>query len=224
MRTLSPPFSSSFPSPPARPRRKGAADAFPATRQGRKRKLAPCPPAAATCKRWTARASCVALQQMSAAGALLLSACCAAHSASLSRCRREWFVPAGGRTTSRRCSAIPAAAQACACRPYGGAMRSSQPSSAQSRCNAGRRRAISPWPQSSQMSSVNAPRGQPPPGNSASSSGKPLFTAGSAKLAPAPDRWPPRQRSGRESTSLKETAFIFKAASRGRSFDTGQCG
>lgn len=176
-------------------KRSGAAEASLAALSGRSRKAkAPLPPAA-TCRRRTARASALALQPSTTRGAALASACSMAHRASLAA-----RLPAAGVTTARRVKSIPAAAQAGAWGGCGGATSKLQPPSwefPQTVRKAGNSSETSPRPTPSTSTSVSAPHGQPPPGNSASSAAKPDGRV-SRQLSGKPL---PRQISGRARTS-----------------------
>ena len=134
-------------------------------------------------------------------------ACSAAHNASRGRV---------GDAIARRLRSIPQAAQAGALSSCGGATSKDQRSSSPNFPSAGIKRAHSPNPVLSTRISVSVPRGQPPPGNSASSVGKPLETAGTGVLA----KRLAHQISGRASTSLSETAafiaFLFLMAGRSK--------
>ena len=116
-------------------------------------------PSAATCKRRKARASSPASGQARTPANPPLASNCSTDQAA---CR-----PA--RTTTSRSSATPAATQAGACGSQGGATSASQPPAADNCAKAGNNKAISPRPLRSTRISVRFPRGQPPPGNSASS-------------------------------------------------------
>ena len=146
-------------------------------------------PSAATCSRRKARASMPVSGQASTPAKPPQASNCSTHQPT---CR-----PA--RTTTRRSSATPAAAQAGACGNQGGATSASQPPAADSRARAGSSRLISPTPLRSTRISVRLPRGQPPPGNSASSSAWPLGMAAAGSAASVS----PRQTSPRASTSAK---------------------
>ena len=109
------------------------------------------------------------------------------------------FLPAC--TMTSRSSASPAAAQAGPCGNHGGATSASQPPADDSWAKAGSSRLISPTLLRSTRISVKLPRGQPPPGNSASSSGWPLGIVLSGRQASVS----PRQTSPLASTSAKAT-------------------
>lgn len=148
-------------SPPDNVRRKGAGDGLAARWLGRHSTVNIACPSAATCKRLSARASTLASGQASRPAKPPLFNNCSIHHAAC--------FP--GRTTSKRSGAIPAAAQAGACGIQGGATRASQPPAADSLDKAGRNRLISPMPLRSTRISLRQACGQPPPGNSSSSTG-----------------------------------------------------
>lgn len=140
--------------------RSGAGDGTPAATLGRHKQAKAERPSAATCRRRKARALIFASGQASTPAKPPLASSCSTLQATL--------LPA--LTTTSRSSATPAAAQAGACGNHGGATSASQPPSADSRASAGSNRLISPTLLRSTRISVRFPRGQPPPGNSASSS------------------------------------------------------
>jgi len=148
-------------------------------------------PSAATCKRRKVRASIPASGQARTPANPPLTSNCSTDQAA---CR-----PA--RTITSRSSATPAAAQAGACGSQGGATSASQPPAADNCARAGSNKAISPRPLRSTRISVKFPRGQPPPGNSASSAAWPLGMLASGRLASVS----PRQMSPRASTAARST-------------------
>ena len=148
-------------------------------------------PSAATCKRRKARASSPASGQVRTPANPPLASNCSTDQAA----RRP------ARTITSRSSATPAAAQAGACGSQGGATSASQPPAADNCARAGNNKAISPRPLRSTRNSVRFPRGQPPPGNSASSAAWPLGMLASGRLASAS----PRQISPRASTAARST-------------------
>lgn len=141
--------------------RKGAGEGKRATEVGRHRQTNVGCPSAATCKRRKARASIPAAGQASTPAKPPLASSCSQHQAA--------SLPA--LTTTMRSSARPAAAQAGAYANQGGATSANQPPAADNWANAGSRKRTSPKPLRSTRISVRFPCGQPPPGNSASSSG-----------------------------------------------------
>ena len=159
-------------------------------------------PSTATCRRRSARASMPASGQASTPAKPPLASSCSRHHAT---CR-----PA--RTTTSRSGARPAAAQAGACGCHGGATSASQPPSPDNRASAGSSRLISPRPLRSTRNSVRFPRGQPPPGNSASSSGWPLGIAASGRPASAS----PRQTSPRARISTSATGAGAELTTTGK--------
>ncbi len=171
--------------------RSGAGDGVCAVAVDRNKQAKTARPSAASCKRRKARASRLACGQARMPANPPLASNCSTHQAA---CR-----PA--RTMTSRSSASPAAAQAGACGKQGGATSASRPPSFDNRASAGSSRLISPRPLRSTRISVRFPRGQPPPGSSASSSAWPLGIADSGRLASAS----PRQTSPRASTSAKAT-------------------
>ena len=177
------------PSPAASAIRKGAGDGVAAKATGRHSQVKVGPPSAAACKRRSALASMPAAGQARTPAKPPQASSCSQHQAAC------W--PA--RITTRRSSASPAATQAGACGNQGGATSASQPPSADNFAKAGNNRLISPRPLRSTRISVKFPCGQPPPGNSTSSSGWPLEMAFPGKLA----SMSPRQISPRASTSAK---------------------
>lgn len=179
--------------------RKAAADASLCARPGRNRKARVPLPATALCRRRTCRASACVAQHSTMPSAPLDKACSVVHSASCGR---------SGETSARRARPMPAAAQAGAWQACGGATSSIHLSSASMRVSAGSRNEHSPKPLPSARISVSAPRGQPPPGSSASRRAKPLGMPGRA----APARVLPRQTSGRIRTSSKETALCISVS------------
>ena len=181
----------SCPASVAKATRKGAGDGAAAAAVDRQIPAKTGRPSAATCRRRKARASMLLSGQASTPAKPPLASNCSKHHATC--------LPAC--TTTSRSSARPAAAQAGACGNQGGATRASQPPSADKRASAGSSRLISPMLARSTSSSVRLPRGQPPPGNSASSSGWPLGMLASGRLASAS----PRQTSPRARTSASAT-------------------
>ncbi len=126
------------------------------------------------------------------------------------------------RTITNRSSTTPAAAQAGACTCQGGATRANQPPASDRRAKAGSSKLISPMPLRSTSNSVRVPRGQPPPGNSASSSRQPLEMVASGREASVS----PRQTSPLASTSAKATGngtALMTAWSRLRVSTRQQC-
>lgn len=172
-------------------RRSGAGDGLAPAAVDRHKQAKTGRPAAATCKRRKARASRPAGGQARTPAKPPLASNCSTDQAT---CR-----PA--RTITSRSSATPAAAQAGACGSQGGATSASQPPPADNRARAGSSRLISPKPLRSTRISVRFPRGQPPPGSSASSSGWPLGMLASARLASVS----PHQTSPLASTSARAT-------------------
>lgn len=172
-----------------RARRRGAGDGTPATAIERHSPAKTGRPSTATCSRRKVRASMPLSGQASTPAKPPQASSCSRHQPS---CRPVW-------TTTRRSGTRPAAAQAGACGCQGGATSASQPPAADNRANAGSSKLISPRPLRSTRISVRLPRGQPPPGSSASSSGWPLGMAASGRLASAS----PRQTSPRASTSAR---------------------
>jgi len=171
--------------------RSGAGDGVPAAMVDRHKQAKTGRPSAASCKRRKARALMFASGQANTPAKPPLASNCSTLQPTL--------LPAW--TTTSRSSATPAAAQAGACGNHGGATRASQPPSADNRASAGSSRLISPTLPRSTRISVKLPRGQPPPGNSASSSAWPLGMALSGSEASVS----PRQTSPRASTSAKAT-------------------
>ena len=171
--------------------RNGAGDGTPATAIDRHRQAKTERPSAATCKRRKARASMFASGQASTPAKPPLASNCSTLQPTL----------LAALTTTSRSSATPAAAQAGACGNHGGATSASQPPLADRLASAGSSRLISPTLLRSTRISVRFPRGQPPPGNSSSSSGWPLWMALSGSEASVS----PRQTSPRASTSAKAT-------------------
>ena len=171
--------------------RKGAGDGTPAAAVDRHKQAKTGRPSAATCRRRKARASMFASGQASTPVKPPLASNCSTLQPTL--------LPA--LTTTSRSRATPAAAQAGACGNHGGATRASQPPSDDNRASAGNSKLISPTLPRSTRISVRLPRGQPPPGNSASSSAWPLGMALSGSEASVS----PRQTSPRASTSAKAT-------------------
>lgn len=149
------------PSPAANARRKGAGEGVEVSATGRHSQVKVDLPSAAACKRRKALASIPASGQTSTPAKAPQANICSQHQAAC--------LPA--LTTTKRSSARPAAAQAGAYGNQGGATNASQPPSADNRAKAGNNRLISPKPLRSTRISVKFPRGQPPPGNSASNSG-----------------------------------------------------
>lgn len=171
--------------------RNGAGDGMPAVAVDRHKQAKTERPSAATCKRRKARASMFASGQARTPANPPLASNCSTDQAT---CR-----PA--RTITSRSSATPAAAQAGACGSQGGATSASQPPVADNCAKAGSNKAISPRPLRSTRISVKFPRGQPLPGNSASSAAWPLGMLVSGRLASAS----PRQMSPRASTAARST-------------------
>lgn len=182
----------SWPACALRPRRSGAGEAVCAAAGERHKQARAGLPSAATCQRRNVRASSVrpgfSGQARTAANPRLVNSCSMHQAAS-----------AAGWRISRRSRAIPAAAQAGAYGRKGGATRANQPPLAERRAKAGMSRLNSPMPLLALRNSLKQARGQPPPGNSASSSAKPLGTAAWGKWA----RLSPRQISPRASTSAR---------------------
>lgn len=180
--------------------RNGAGDGTPAAAVDRHKQAKTERPSAATCRRRKARASMFASGQASTPAKPPLDSSCSTLQAML--------LPV--LTTTSRSSATPAAAQAGACGNHGGATSASQPPSADNLASAGSRRLISPTLPRSTRISVKFPRGQPPPGSSASSSAWPLGMAFSGSEASVS----PRQTSPRASTSAKATGngWVFMTA------------
>lgn len=179
------------PSPASSSTRSGAGDGACAAAVDRHKQAKTRCPSAATCRRRKARASISSPGQASTAAKPPLASNCSTH--------QPTSRPA--RTMTRRSRATPAAAQAGACGNQGGATRASQPPAPEMAARAGSNRFISPRPPRSTRISVRFPRGQPPPGNSASSSAWPLGIALSGSEAGAS----PRQTSPLASTSAKAT-------------------
>jgi len=171
--------------------RSGAGDGTPAATVDRHKQAKTERPSAATCRRRKARALMFASGQASTPAKPPQASNCSTHQPTL--------LPA--LTMTSRSSASPAAAQAGACGNHGGATSASQPPSADKRASAGKSRLISPTLLRSTRISVKFPRGQPPPGNSASSSACPLGMALSGSEASVS----PRQTSPLASTSAKAT-------------------
>jgi len=167
--------------------RKGAGDGLSAAAVDRHKPAKTGRPSAATCKRRKALALIPDSGQASTA----------AKPPQLNNCSTHQAVSRPARTMTKRSSASPAADQAGACGNQGGATSANQPPAADKPANAGKSRLISPWPLRSTRISVRFPRGQPPPGNSASSSGWPLGMVASGSVASAS----PRQTSPLASTS-----------------------
>ena len=173
----------------ARASRKGDGEACVACADGRHRQAKVARPSAATCKRRRPRASTPWSSQSRMPAKPSQASNCSPHHAAC--------FPA--RMTTRRSSDSPAAIQAGAFGTKGGSTSASQPPSADRRARAGRSRVSSPRPLLSVRISVRQPRGQPPPGSSASSSGWPLGTASSS----SPAMLSPRQISPLASTSAR---------------------
>ena len=171
--------------------RSGAGDGLPAVAVDRHKQAKTGRPSAATCRRRKARASSPASGQAKTPANPPLTSNCSTDQAA---CR-----PA--RTMTSRSGTTPAVAQAGACGSQGGATSASQPPAADSCASTGSNKAISPRPLRSTRISVRFPRGQPPPGNSASSSAWPLGMLASGRLASAS----PRQMSPRASTAARST-------------------
>ena len=146
---------------------------------------------AATCRRRRARASRSTAGQARTPAKPPLVSSCSTHQAA--------WRPAS--TTTSRSSSTPAAAQAGACGRQGGVTSASQPPACDSRASAGSSRLISPRPPRSTSNSTRFPRGQPAPGNSASSSAWPLGMVAAGRLA----SMSPRQTSPLASTSASAT-------------------
>ena len=173
-------------------RRRGAGDAAATSCGGRKQKAPPPPSPAATCRRRRLLTGNCPRNNPSSHSSVAATppqrrASTPAHSAS--RGRR-------GNTRCRQSSRIPAAAHAGAWAQCGGAISTTVCPAAVSAASAGSNRPISPMPSCSGSSSVNAPRGQPPPGSSALSAGKPVAKVGAGATANAS----PRRMSERSST------------------------
>ena len=183
MRKLKPP------SPAASAMRSGAGDGLPAVAVDRHKQAKTGRFSAATCRRRKTRASRPASGQARTPAKPPLASNCSRHHAA---CR-----PA--RTTTSRSGTTPAAAQDGACGSQGGATSASQPPAADNCARAGSNRLNSPRPPRSTRNSVRLPRGQPPPGNSASSSGWPLGMVASGRLASVS----PHQTSPLASTSAR---------------------
>ena len=179
------------PSPAASATRSGADDGLPAVAVDRHKQAKTGRFSAATCKRRSARASRSAAGQARTPAKPPLASSCSTHQAA--------WRPAS--TTTRRSSATPAAAQAGACGRQGGVTSASQPPACDSRASAGSSRLISPRPPRSTSNSTRFPRGQPAPGNSASSSAWPLGMVAAGRLA----SMSPRQTSPLASTSASAT-------------------
>ena len=177
--------------PAVRVRRSGAGDGVAASAVDRHKTAKTDCPSAATCRRRNARASMPASGQASRPAKPPHLSNCSTHQAP---CLPGWI-------TSRRSGATPAAAQAGACGSQGGATKARRPPSPDSRASAGSSRLISPMPLRSTRISVRFPRGQPPPGSSASSSAWPLAMVPSGK----PGKASPRQMSPRARTAAKFT-------------------
>ncbi len=189
-------------SPAASATRSGAGDGVAATASGRHKQARVGRPSAATCKRRNALASMPASGQSKTPAKPPQASNCSQHQAA---CRPAWI-------TTSRSNAKPAAAQAGAYGRQGGATKASQPPSAESCARTGNNRPISPKPLRSTRISVRFPRGQPPPGNSASSSAYPLGRALAGKWASVS----PRQISPLASTSES-------ASGRDKALMTGCC-
>ena len=185
IRTASPP------SAVASATRKGAGDGISAIAAERHRPANTGRPSAATCRRRSALASMPSPTQ----------ACTPAKPPQASNCSTLQATSRPARTITRRSGTTPAAAQAGACGNQGGATSASQPPASDRRPSAGSNRLISPIPLRSTRNSLKQPRGQPPPGNSASSSAWPLGMAASGREASVS----PRQTSPLASTSAKAT-------------------
>ncbi len=185
IRTANPPASA------ASATRKGAGDGVSAEATERHRPANTGRPSAATCKRRRDLASIPSPGQASTP----------AKPPQASNCSMLHATSRPARTITRRSGATPAAAQAGACGKQGGATTANQPPSPDRRPNAGSNRLISPIPLRSTRNSLRQPRGQPPPGNSASSSAWPLGMAASGREASVS----PRQTSPLASTSAKAT-------------------
>lgn len=176
---------------PCTARRKAAGDAWPAEAVDRHRQAKTLRPSTANCRRRSRCGSMAGTDQ----------ARMAENPSLASNCSRLHRKSCPGRTITRRSSAIPAADQAGAKGRKGGANRASQLPLADRRASEGNNRLSSPHPCCSVRISVRQPCGQPPPGNSASSSGKPLGKTPSGRLA----RPLPRQTSPRARTSSRAT-------------------
>ena len=185
-------------SPAASATRSGAGDGVAATASGRHRQASVGRPSAATCKRRNALALMPTSGQNSTPEKPPQASNCSQHQAA---CRPPWI-------TTRRSSARPAAAQAGACSRHGGATRASQPPSAESCARTGNNRPISPKPLRSTRISVRFPRGQPPPGNSASSSAYPLGRVLSCRPASVSPRQISPLASTSESASGRDKALM----------------
>lgn len=167
--------------------RNGAGDGVRAATVARHKQAKTGRPSAATCQRRRTRASISASGQARTPAKPPQASNCSTH--------QPTCLPA--RTTTRRSRASPAADQAGACGNQGGATRASQPPAADSWASAGSSRLISPTLLRSTRISVKIPRGQPPPGNSTSSSAWPLGMVVSGSAASVS----PRQTSPLASTS-----------------------
>jgi len=163
-------------------KRSAAGDASSILRMERNRIPSDSPASAASCKRRRALESACASQASTTLAVPARSACSTAQSPS---CALR------GCTMSTRARLTPARASAGAYGTCGGATNTSQRSSSVARASAGMSRESSPIPSRGITISVSAPRGNPPPGNSASSPGKPEGSACTGGAAS------PRQMSAR---------------------------
>lgn len=188
------------PSPAASARRSGAGEGVAIVAVDRHKTAKTGRPSAATCKRRRLRTSIPASGQAKTPANPPLANNCSTHHA-------LWRPPC---TTTKRSGARPAAAQAGACGCHGGATSASQPPPAESCAKAGNNRRISPNPQRSTRHSTSAPRGQPLPGSSSSSSACPLGIVDSGRWASVL----PRQTSPLASTAASGTGC-------GTAFTTG---
>lgn len=177
----------SCPPSPSSSRRSGAGDGCPAQATGRKTKSSVRLLSAASCSRRSALL-CTSGSQATTAPT---------PSAASERSQAQAASRPGALATSKRDKSRPYSCSAGACSGCGEATQTSQASSSlDSRARAGSSRLSSPMPRCNGKISVRPPRGQPPPGNSRSSSAKPVDTPGSGALASAS----PRQTSGRSRT------------------------
>ena len=162
------------------------------------------PPAAATCRRLSCRASTDVAQHSTTPSAAFDNACSVAHKTS--RGCADDTIASCARST-------PAETHAGPCARCGGATSMPLLPSCCICSSAGSNNEHSPNPVPSSRISVSAPRGHPPPGNSASSAAKPLGTEGifawAKPLAEPPAERLPRQTSGRANTSSRETSSFM---------------
>ena len=110
----------------------------------------------------------------------------------------------GASTTTSRARSMPAAHHAGACKSCGGCTAASQPPRCVTAARAGNSRVSSPMPMPSSSSSTSEAAGQPCPGSTASSSGKPVAKPRSTTGATAL----PRQTSARARTSAREAGVM----------------